>query len=203
VMYEETKTVFVLIGAGGHASVAASTATTIGLKISLVALPDGLSEHAYFPSVKYLTDEELISQKNNQDFRLINGIGKTIKSDARAFVFNKFKSHGFEFQNLIHPFAYVDPSAHLFEGVQVMAGAIIQNDCSIGENSIVNTKASVDHGCIIGSSSHIAPGAIICGDVSIGDNCFIGAGAIVTEGTKIANGIVVKAGRVLNSNDVE
>ena len=62
-MYEETKTVFVLIGAGGHASVAASTAATIGLKISLVALPDGLSEHAHFPGVKYLTDEELIKSE--------------------------------------------------------------------------------------------------------------------------------------------
>lgn len=202
-MHEEMEKAFVLVGAGGHASVVASTAATIGLKISLVALPDVLSEHAHFPSVKYLTDEELISQKNNQEFRLLNGIGKTIKSDLRACVFQKFKSHGFEFQKLIHPFAYVDPNSHLSEGVQVLAGAIVQNDCSIGENSIVNTRASVDHGCIIGSSSHIAPGAIICGNVSIGDNCFIGAGAIVTEGTKIANGIVVKAGRVLNSNDVE
>jgi sugar O-acyltransferase (sialic acid O-acetyltransferase NeuD family) len=203
VMHQETKTVFVLVGAGGHASVVASTAATIGLTISAVALSDALATGLHFPGAKYFTDEELISQKNNQKFRLLNGIGKTIKSDSRACVFNKFKSHGFEFQKLIHPFAYVDPSALLCEGVQVMAGAIVQNDCSIGENSIVNTKASVDHSCIIGSSSHIAPGAIICGDVSIGDNCFIGAGAIVTEGTKIANGIVVKAGRVLSSNDVE
>jgi sugar O-acyltransferase (sialic acid O-acetyltransferase NeuD family) len=203
VMQEETEKVFVLVGAGGHASVVASTAAAIGLKISLVALPNVLSEHAHFPGVKYLTDEELISQKNNREFRLLNGIGKTIKSDLRACVFQKFKSHGFEFQKLIHPFAYVDPSSHLFEGVQVMAGAIVQNDCSIGENSIVNTKASVDHGCIIGSSSHIAPGAIICGDVSIGDNCFIGAGAVITEGTKIATGMVIKAGRALHCNGAQ
>ncbi|MDA9824572.1 NeuD/PglB/VioB family sugar acetyltransferase [Alphaproteobacteria bacterium] len=202
-MQEETEKVFVLVGAGGHASVVASTAAAIGLKISLVALPNVLSEHAHFPGVKYLTDEELISQKNNREFRLLNGIGKTIKSDLRACVFQKFKSHGFEFQKLIHPFAYVDPSSHLFEGVQVMAGAIVQNDCSIGENSIVNTKASVDHGCIIGSSSHIAPGAIICGDVSIGDNCFIGAGAVITEGTKIATGMVIKAGRALHCNGAQ
>ena len=66
-MYKETETVFVLIGAGGHASVAASTAATIGLKISLVALPDGLNEQAHFPSLEYLTDEELISQKNDSE----------------------------------------------------------------------------------------------------------------------------------------
>jgi UDP-perosamine 4-acetyltransferase len=83
-----------------------------------------------------------------------------------------------------------------------MAGAVIQNDCVIGKNSIINTNVTIDHGSKIGNSCHVAPGAVVCGDVLMGNNCFIGAGSIVTEGTKLADNTIVKAGQVVNCKGI-
>ena len=80
--------------------------------------------------------------------------------------------------------------------LQIMAGAIIQPGCTIGNNVLINTRVSVDHDCIIGDHVHIAPGAILCGGVTVGEGAFIGAGAIIPEGRNVPAGAFVKAGSV-------
>ena len=60
-----------------------------------------------------------------------------------------------------------------------MAGAIIQPNCHIKANSIINTRTSIDHDCVIGENVHIAPGAILCGNVSVKKRAFSGAAACI------------------------
>ena len=60
-----------------------------------------------------------------------------------------------------------------------MAGCVDPDAApSIGANSIVNTRASVDHDCRIGETVHIAPGVTLSGAVTIGDGTHIGTGAV-------------------------
>ena len=193
---KKKKKKLVLLGSGGHASVVASLANSLGFEINFVAVPSAKMLQSKISNVDYLLDETLIKIPNKADYLLLNGVGQKIGCDLRANIFRKFKEFNFKFHVLIHPFSYVDPSSQISEGVQIMAGAIVQNNCFIGENSIVNTNSSIDHGCEIGSSCHIAPGVVVCGDAVIGNHCFIGAGAIITEGTKLADNTIVKAGRV-------
>ena len=75
-----------------------------------------------------------------------------------------------------------------------MAGAIIQADVVIGENSIINTRASVDHDCQLGCDVHVAPGATLCGGVFLADRVFVASGATVIQGLSIGEGAVVGAG---------
>ena len=201
-MSEILKNNFVLIGSGGHASVVASLSKMLGINIRFIAVPGSKSVQNPISNVEYLADDELINACNKHDYILLNGVGQKIRCNLRAHIFRKFKSLGFKFQKIVHPYSFVDPSSEVSEGVQVMAGAVIQNDCVIGENSIINTNSSIDHGSRIGSSCHVAPGAVVCGDVLIGNNCFIGAGSVVTEGTKLADNTIVKAGQIVSCKEI-
>lgn len=98
-------------------------------------------------------------------------------------------------------FPIIDPTAivrgDIGKAVQIMAGAVIQPNALIGDNTLVNTGARIDHDCIVGQHCHIAPGAVLCGGVRIGDGSFIGAGSIIVQGVKIPPGSFVPAGALV------
>ncbi|WP_061214979.1 DapH/DapD/GlmU-related protein [Syntrophomonas wolfei] len=81
-----------------------------------------------------------------------------------------------------------------------MAGAVIQALVTIGVNTIINTRASVDHECLIGDHVHIAPGTTISGGVKIGDNVLIGAGATIIQGIHIGASSIVGAGAAVTKD---
>jgi len=74
---------------------------------------------------------------------------------------------------------------------------VVQPAVRVGENTILNTRCSVDHDCVIGAHSHIAPGAILCGSVRVGSGTHVGAGAVVIEGLRIGDAVVIGAGAVV------
>ena len=118
-----------------------------------------------------------------------NAMRKKFAEHARAL--------GLRLPVLIHPNAYVSPTAKLSDGTVVMAGAVISAHAHIGELGIVNTRASIDHDCYIGDYVHIAPGVTLAGNVTVGDCSLIGVGASVIPGLCIGDESVVGAGSVV------
>lgn len=130
-------------------------------------------------------------------------VGSIKDNSKRMELYGKVKQSGYTVPPLIHPGAIVSAEHNkLSEGVQIMAGAIIQPDSFIGENTIINTGAIIEHDCVIGRHVHICPGAVISGKCSVGDGSFIGAGATVIHGIKIGKRSIVAAGAVV-INDVQ
>ena len=184
-----------MIGAGGHAKVLLSIIQQ--LKLSILGVCDlrfRQSQEKSWCNVPILGDDEVITDYGTQEIMLINGIGKHINDFSRRDIFNRYKDLGYEFGTLIHPTAWVDPSAYLGEGVQVMAGAVIQVDAYIEKNVIVNTRACVDHDCQIGAHAFLAPGCVLCGNVKVENDVFIGAGAAIAPNMNIGNSAVIGAG---------
>jgi sugar O-acyltransferase (sialic acid O-acetyltransferase NeuD family) len=107
------------------------------------------------------------------------------------------KSLGLRLPVLIHPNAYVSPTAHLGDGTVVMAGAVINTHAKIGDLGIINTKASIDHDCELGDNVHIAPGVSMCGNVTVGDGTLIGVGACIVPGVIIGSDSIIGAGAVV------
>ena len=97
------------------------------------------------------------------------------------------------FITLIHPKAYVSPTAYIGKGTIVMAGAVIQANVRIGEHCIINTGASVDHDCVLGDFVHVAPGTHLCGGVEVGDGCLLAVGLGFAPNSKIPPWSFVKA----------
>lgn len=104
------------------------------------------------------------------------------------------RSLGLRLPVLIHPNAFVSPTAHLGDGTVVLAGAVVSAYAQIGELCIINTRASVDHDCQIGDCVHIAPGVTLTGSVTVGNGVLVGAGATIIPEICIGDEAIVGAG---------
>lgn len=98
---------------------------------------------------------------------------------------------------LIHPHAYVSPSAELAAGVVVLPGAIIHSRAEIGAHTIINSGAVVEHFVRIGAFTHLSSRSVAGCRSTIGDSCFIATGAIVAPGARVGEGCVVGAGSLV------
>ena len=191
----KTNKPLIMIGAGGHAKVLLSLVKAAQLELIGVCAPELASQNIdTWRGVKVLGSGDDWRQFDSKAFDLINAVGQKVGDGNRERIFHEMKARHFYFPPLTHPLAYVDPTACLEEGVQVMAGTIIQADANIGKNSIVNTHASIDHDCILGEHSHVAPGAVLCGNVVVGKKAFIASGAVVVPGISIGECALVGAG---------
>lgn len=188
----------VMIGAGGHAKVLHALALAADRSIVGVCDPQLVQQGiTHWRGVPVLGGDGALAQFDPAAVGLVNGIGQLVGSLARQEIYVRLRQLGFKFPALIHPAAWVAPTALLGDGVQIMAGAIVQPDCCIGENSIINTHACIDHDCQIGAHVHIAPGATLCGAVVVGSSCFVGSGSTVIQGIRIGERAVVGAGVAL------
>lgn len=98
--------------------------------------------------------------------------------------------------SVVHPAAWVDPTAQVGVGSVVFAGAVIQPDAIVGEHSIINTGATVDHDCVVGDFVHLCPGSHLAGGVTLEAGAFAGAGSAVVPGVRLGAWSVLGAGGV-------
>lgn len=117
----------------------------------------------------------------------------------RGRLIKMYENLGLEFFSVIAGSAVVTRSSRLGRGCAVLHNAVVNRAC-LGDHVIVNTGAVVEHDCTVGNNSFIAPGATLGGFVDVGENCFIGLGAKIKNGVKIASGITVGMGSVITHN---
>lgn len=191
----------ILLGSGGHAKVLLETLRLCDVPVIGVCCPELVEKQlSSWEALPVLGADDALDNVSPADTCLVNGVGMLPGSSVRRELHNKMVARGFEFASAVHPSAVISPSATLAPGSQVMAGAVIQADCVIADNVIINTRASLDHGCEVAAHSHIAPGATVCGDVSVGTSVFIGAGATVIQGLTLGEATVVGAGAVVRKD---
>jgi acetyltransferase-like isoleucine patch superfamily enzyme len=78
-----------------------------------------------------------------------------------------------------------------------LPGAAVNVDTILGDLSIINTNANVDHDGVIGRACHIGPGASLAGCVSIGDRTFVATGSSVIPERHIGPDSIIGAGSVV------
>jgi sugar O-acyltransferase (sialic acid O-acetyltransferase NeuD family) len=187
----------IVVGCGGHAVVLIEALRARGARILAAADSDISKAGASISGIRICGGDDTVFHHQPSAVLLVNGVGSTGDPAVRRSVFERFKLRGYIFAQVVHPSAVIAGDAELAEGVQVMAGAVIQPRCRIGENTIVNTRAGIDHDGRIGAHVHVAPGATLCGNVTVGDACHIGAGATVIQGVSLAPACIVAAGAVV------
>lgn len=186
----------IILGSGGHAKVIMDALSLQSVSVLGMTDSDQGRWNKSVMGVTVLGDDDVVLQHSPQSIRLIIGIGSVNKSGilSRKKLYERFKGKGYSFASVVHPSAVVARDASLEEGVQLMAGAIIQTGVRIKANSIINTRASVDHDCDVGVHCHLAPGVILSGGVHVDDEVHIGTGAVVIHNIMIGRGSVVGAG---------
>jgi sugar O-acyltransferase (sialic acid O-acetyltransferase NeuD family) len=188
----------IILGAGGHSRVLIDTLLLDSTEI--LGMTDVNLERQPFLGVPLLGNDLIVERYSPEKIQLINGIGSVSQPYIRQKTFQKFKDLGFIFRNVIHPSSVIASDVSFGEGVQVMAGVVIQSGCTIGDNTIVNTSTSLDHECEIGTHVHLAPGVVLSGNVCVGELCHIGIGVKIVQSIRVDAGSLVKAGTIVTSN---
>ncbi len=198
----------IIIGAGGHAAVLVDILRQQNCEIAAVISPEQKLTNKVFDGLHHLQRDDDILQYASEEVLLVNGIGSVpIKTQGkpssiplRIKIYQHFKSLGYQFATVVSRRAIISPYAMLAEGVQVMPNVVIQVGAYIGDNSIINTAAVIEHDCQIAKHNHIAPGVTISGDVTTGENVHIGTGASVIQGINIGEASIIGAGAIVSKN---
>ena len=139
-------------------------------------------------------DDQLQELYDKGYHKVLNCVGAYGGRYKEKSPYNKLKSFGFEFVNVIHAKAIIEPSVKLGEGILICAGAIIGAQVRIGCNCVINAGAIISHDCIISDNCHVASGAVLAGIVTVGENTLIGQNVTVYSRVKIGNNVVIENG---------
>jgi UDP-perosamine 4-acetyltransferase len=195
------QTPVVLLGAGGHAKVVLDLLQALDRQVIGVCDP-GLADQGILQwrDLPVLGSDEAVEQHHPDSIELANGTGSLPGNHLRRRLHAQFTRQGYRFATLIHPSAIFGSGIELGQGVQIMAGVIVQADTHIGDDVILNTGARIDHDGEIGNHVHIAPGAVLSGDVRVADGCHIGSGVVIIQGVRLGRGAVIGAGTTVLSD---
>src|SRR5262245_40841749 len=139
----------VIIGGGGHTRVLVGMVQAAGFDLRgiVTSSKELLGTDVLGIPVLGLEGEYAL---NPAEVMLVNGVGNhaTGKGSGlapRTALYQRYRAQGFDFPPIISTHAVVAAHVTMGEGVQIMAGAVVQPGAILGENSIINTRASIDH----------------------------------------------------------
>lgn len=157
----------VILGAGGYGRTVADIAHQLGY--STIVLDDADSDHPLSSFQSYINlSTSFIPAFGNNAFRM-------------EWI-NKIEESGGQLATLIHPTAYVSPTATIKSGTVILPHAVVNTDVVVGKGCIINLGAIVDHRCILEEGVHICLGAIVKGENHIVRLSKIEAGEVVERG---------------------
>ncbi|MGI9496974.1 MAG: acetyltransferase [Mariniblastus sp.] len=155
---------------------------------------------------KFLFNSQLEQDPEFQDFiasfprvnYILGMIDSRLKPKARDYA----ESKNFVPWSVIHPTAYVAPSATICAGTFIGPQAVVSVNAKIGSHCVIHIHSSIGHDCQIGEFCAVLPGARISGNVVIDEGVMIGSGAFVFQGVRVGSRAQIDALTYVRS-DVE
>lgn len=178
----------VIVGAGGHGqSVAEALALQGGVSV-MGFLDDGAPVGSLVLGLPVLGKVSALPAQAGQADAVLVAIGNNA---VREKLTAQVLAAGLALATVVHPRAFVAPSASVGPGSAIMAGAIVGTCAQLGQGSIVNCGAVVDHHAVVEDFAHLGVGACMAGGTRLG------RGAWMQAGCALGYGVVVPAGSVL------
>ena len=171
--------------------------TLLESQIEPIAIFDPhLSHLAFDVSCPIINDPADFKRLLPQATHFVTAVGRH-RGLARYTISRFLQELGLAPLTLIHRTAFVDPTATVGYGCQIMPRAVLHCFSEIGAFSVINTSAVVDHECSIGNGVHVMGSAAIAGRVRIDDFASIGTNATILPELSIGVGAYVGAGCVV------
>lgn len=202
-----------MFGGGGHAKALIELVQAMGGYHLVGILDDFVPVGSTVLGVPVVGGSDRLAELYRDGVRqAVNAVGGIGHAQVRVEIFERIRQAGFQFPTLVHPAAWVEPSANLEDGVQVLAQAYISSAVRIGFGSVINAAVVVSHDCVLGQVVNLSPGAMLAGGVRLGDSVQVGMAATINmniqvgSGARIGNGATVKkdvaAGQVVHAGAI-
>ena len=142
----------IILGAGGYGRTVADLARQSGKYESVSFLDDNASgadvvgKCGDFPAFADGNTEMYPAFGNNR---------------GRLNWLDKLAGAGIPTASIVHPTAYVSPTAIVESGSMILPKALVNTGCVVKRGCIVNCGAIVDHGCVLEDGVHVCLGAIV------------------------------------------
>ncbi len=134
-----------------------------------------------------------------REVKAVFAIGYT-NMPARFQAFQNAKKAGYDFLNLVHPKAYVEPTVQLGEGTVVLAGSVIDQYITLGPANYVHIGCKFGEQCTVGANNYFSAGSTLGGSVEIGDSNFFGINCTVVNDVSIGSGNFLNAAGLIYRN---
>lgn len=179
----------VVVGSGGHGQAVAEALALQGGFSVVGFLDDGAAAGSMVLRLPVLGKVSALSAQMGQADAALVAIGNNA---VREKLTAQVLAAGLALATVVHPRAFVAPSASVGPGSAIMAGAIVGTCAQLGQGSIVNCGAVVDHHAVVEDFGHLGVGACMAGGTRLG------RGAWLQAGCALGYGVVVSAGSVLS-----
>lgn len=194
----------IIVGMGGlgrevlqYAQDVAAGSNALTVKGFLDDDPDGLSYQGYALSVPFLGDTNSYKIQENDRFLLA-----VAEPNIRKTLVERLELRGAEFATLVHPLAYVAPSAKIAKGCIVSPFATVATFSVLAEHVVLGFYAHVGHDAVVGKYGILSPYAAVNGSSVLEERVFLGTHAVVTPERTLGQNVQVSAGSVVYSNVV-
>jgi len=189
----------VVYGGGGHGKALIDLLRALRIYRIVGVVDDGLQAGTQIMGLPVLGGAAALKRLYAEGVRqAVNAVGGIGNLSTRIQVFDRLAEAGFVCPAVVHPTAFVEPSAVVEAGVQVFPQAYVGSEARLGFGCIVNTGAIISHECVLDDLVNISPGAILAGEVKVGAGALVGMGATLNlrvtigAGARIGNGATVK-----------
>ncbi len=115
-------------------------------------------------------------------------------SSVRLNILNLADDLGMTLINVIHPNAFVAPSAKLGKGLFIKAGAVVETNSTVGDVCIIDNGVILAHDANIQRGVHLAPGVSTGGFVNIGEFTVVGVGSSIATGAEVGASCIIAPG---------
>jgi sugar O-acyltransferase (sialic acid O-acetyltransferase NeuD family) len=101
---------------------------------------------------------------------------------------------------LVHPTAWVAPSAQVAPGAIVHPSCCIDEGVDVGRGAVLHDRVTLSHDTKVGACAYLSPGVTTAGRVVIGARAFVGTGVVCADGVAIGADAIVGIGTVVTSD---
>ena len=189
----------VILGAGGFAREVASLVADINRQQSETWNLIGFWEHGTERIGQIMNGVPVIGINEAKQYVpnlwAVSAIGNTGTKERAV---HEAESIGCRFATLLHPSLQYDRSTVKFgPGSIVCTGNILTVNIVVGAHVIINLDCTIGHDSIIEDYVTISPGCHLSGYTTIRRSAFLGTGAVTIEKCEVGTGSVIGAGAVI------
>ena len=159
-----------ILGAGGYGKVVYELAQILGCYEKIAFLDDGRNG----PNVLGGCGEYRMFADDHTEVYPAFG-----NNELRMKWLDALEEEGITVPTLVHPRAYVSPSAKIGAGSVVLPLSVVNTNVTVGDGCIINIGALIDHDSIIGDGVHLAPGAIVKAENRVPEGIKIDSGEVI------------------------